>query len=315
MSLHTSVIILQMQYYMSLVRSYSYNFIENTKVVVTGGRSHYDAINRVESFDLKDITTTTCQSISKYPHKQFGMSMGLIQGMIKSCGGYRVPPKNRCYDYHPVNNTWVRSTDMLSERWYHGHSSIDNVWFLSGGNNVQPLSTTEMWDGKAFIAGPPLPRGMYAHCQLTVNHTHVFIATGDQQPSYLLYWPDWTWTEMPPMQNTYEGISCGLIQNPGNGYEAVIVALQKNEIFNFKNLTWRNGPPVPKNFTWAGYTQLSDTFLVIGGKRKGDDQFSNEIYKFDNINYKWVLLGRHLQTGVGYYPGVVTIPDNFLNCT
>ncbi len=281
---------------------------------MAGGFNTHNAIDTVQSFDLKDITTTACQSVSNYPNAQYGMSMGVTQGITKSCGGYQ-SPKSACYDYHPANNTWVRSTDMLSERWYHGHSIIDKVWLLSGGNDNQPLSTTEMWDGKAFVTGPPLPRGMHSHCQLTVNHTHVFFATGDQQPSYLLNWPDWTWTELPPMSNTYEGISCGLIQNPDNGREAVVVALQKNEIFNFKNSTWRNGPPVPTYSSFAGYTQLSDTFLLVGGRKKSVNNFYNDMYKFDNINYKWGLLCRHLQTEVSYYPGVATVPDNFLNCT
>ncbi len=269
-------------------------------------------LSKVQSFDLEDTSTRTCEQISDYPRVEYGNAVGVIGDVIKSCGGATIP-SNACYDYYPTNNTWVRSTDMLSERWYHGHSFIDKVWLLSGGNSNQPLSTTEIWNGNTFEVGPPLPRGMYAHCQLTVNHTHVFFATIDQQPSYLLYWPDLTWTELPPLTKSYSYPSCGLINNPDNGLEAVFMGETNTEIFSFMNLTWRDGPPLTY-VAAAGSAQLSDTFIIAGGQNAQWNPIDT-IYKFDHINYQWVLQCRHLQNPAKFYPGVVTVPDNFVNCT
>ncbi len=286
-------------------------------MVVTAGKNYQTGdLSRVEAFDLEDTSTRTCQPITNYPQTQYGMAVGVMQGVIKSCGGYK-EPKIACYDYNPDSNTWIQSPNMTAKRVYHGHSFIDDKWLLSGGyvpDQVSPSNATEYWDGNEFHVGPPLPRAMHAHCQLTLNHTHVFFTAGDGLASYLLYWPDWTWTELPAITKNYAWPSCGLIKNPNNGREAVIAGEEKNEIFNFKNLTWRDGPTVPY-FIYAGYTQLSDTFLVVGGKHSSSYSYLSTIYKFNNINYEWVQLCRNLQTKSGYYPGVVTVPDSFVNCS
>ncbi len=182
-------------------------FSDNTKLVVIGGQGSAGILDRVEAFDLEDTTTRVCSHITDYPLPQFGMAVGIIGDVVKSCGGNQAL-KKACYDYHPTNNSWVRSVDMMHERYFHGHSFIDDMWLLSGGDNGGTLTATEMWTGSAFEAGPPLPQGMFGHCQLTVNHTHVFFATKDQKTNYLLYWPDKTWMELPAMTKSYEWPIC-----------------------------------------------------------------------------------------------------------
>ncbi len=155
---------------------------------------------------------------------------------------------------------------------------------------------------------------MSSHCQLTLNETHVFFADPDPLgPSYLLNWPEQTWTELPEMENYFTKPGCGLIHNPTRGLEAVVAAFRRSEIFNFYNQTWR-AEPTPPDFQHPGFTQLGDTFVVVGGYSIRNNTDLDTIYKFDNINYDWVQLAQHLQIATADYPGVTTVPDSFVNC-
>ncbi len=159
---------------------------------------------------------------------------------------------------------------------------------------------------------------MHSHCQLTINSTHVFFAdTLDTGNAFLLDWYEQTWSELPPMTVDRLYMSCGLINNPENGIEAVIVEGGVTEIFNFRDEEWRTGPTV-EFFSEAGYAQIGDTFVVVGGwsNYEGDElDVSDKIFKFDNINYEWILMSQRLQVPRDWYPGVVAVPDEFVSCS
>ncbi len=158
------------------------------------------ALHETEVFDLMNASRT-CQPIRECPDTGLcrGMELAVVQGIIKSCGA-QYGNARYCHDYHPANDTWIRSTDMLYERDYLRASFIGNIWLLSGSHNHASSRTkTEKWTGNSFLEGPIVPRGMDYHCQLTINETYVFFADSDGQPNYLLNWPDQTWLELPPM--------------------------------------------------------------------------------------------------------------------
>ncbi len=290
------------------------NVLGHTKLVVIGGWLHEAPINKVQVIDLED-ESKTCNRLSDYPINQSAMTVGVINGVIKSCGGNQ-EPSDSCYDYHPESNTWVQSVSMEFERSYHAASFIDDVWMLSGGGSGESETTTEVWNGTDFELGPPLTRGMsYAHCQLTLNATHVFFGHRDNKTNLLLNWQDKTYTMLPPI--SFEAIdqywtSCGLINNPERGREAVIAGYNQTQIFNFNDLTWRPGPNT-SSFMEAGYTQLSDTFIVVGGY-SSKYGYMDKIHKFDNINYDWIELNQHLETSNYWFPGAVMVPDSFVTC-
>ncbi len=272
------------------------------------GILHSDS-DLVEALDLED-SSKSCNQISHYPERKHAMSAGFMQGIVKSCGGGLSSVK-ACYDYHSENNSWVNSTSLMTGRMHMGASFIDNVWLLSGSWYGQVKDTTEMWTGSNFEAGPNLPREMWSHCQLTVNATHVLFVRADGQPNFLLDWTDKTWTELPSLRYNIGGLSCGLIRHPINGIEAVVAGNGNSEIFNFTSLSWRPGPDAP-NFNVASYTQLSDTFVMVGGYVGG--QNLDTLYKFDNVNYDWVPMEHHLQVP-SRGPALATVPDNFVSCT
>ncbi len=257
--------------------------------------------------------SNTC-NIADYPVEDASMTVGLIDGLIKSCGS--TYDRDDCYDYNPATNSWITSASLMYERNKPRSSLIDGIWLVSGDDfgTIDVTLTTEMWTGTGFEPGPSLPIPMYVPCQLTINSTHVFfVDTYDTGNAYLLDWYEQTWTELPTMTVDRYRMSCGLINNPENGIEAVIVEDGVTEIFNFRDEEWRTGPAVG-SFSLAGYAQIGDTFVVVGGE---DDKNADldTIYKFDNINYDWILMSQRLQVPRTLYPGVVAVPDEFVTCS
>ncbi len=287
-----------------------------SKLIVIGGRNNYDGtyLSSVEVIDLEN-PSTTCNKIADYPVEDTGMTVGFIDGLIKSCGG--LIETDDCYDYNPATNSWITSASMIHERDKPRSSFIDDIWLVSGDvlHSDDVPRTTEMWTGTGFESGPTLPIPMRYHCQLSINSTHVFFAdthyTGN---AFLLDWYQQTWTVMPPMTVEREFMSCGLINNPENGIEAVIVERGVTEIFNFRDEKWKTGPTV-ESFDEASYAQIGDTFVVVGGYSYDESDFSDKIYKFDNNNYEWILMSQRLQVPRDYYPGVVAVPDEFVTCS
>ncbi len=243
------------------------------------------------------------------------MTVGLFDGFIKSCGNWL--DSEVCFVYNPATNSWNISTSLIISRTSPVSSFIDGIWLVSGDfiySDDFPF-TTEMWTGARFEPGPSLPIQMVFPCQLTINSTHVFfIDTVISGKAFLLDWFEQKWTELPSMTVERDKMSCGLINNPVNGIEVVVVEHGVTEIFNFIDEEWRTGPTV-EPFYEAGYAQIGDTFAVVGGFSYDEYDTSDRIYKFDHVNYDWILMSQRLQVPRSYYPGVVAVPDDFVNCS
>ncbi len=138
------------------------------------------------------------------------MTVGIIDGLIKSCGGDH--DTDDCYDYNPETNSWIISESLINARDVPKSSFIDGTWLVSGDSNGSDDvgTTTEMWTGTGFELGPSTPVAMYNHCQLTINSTHVFfVDTAVTGNAFLLYWHEQTWKELPPMtENSRLVMSC-----------------------------------------------------------------------------------------------------------
>ncbi len=243
-------------------RFIKYFFFRIYKLVVIGGWNHnLGELDTVEVIYLAN-PSSICQPLRNYPIGDHGMAVGLIDGLIKSCGS--TEDTDICYDYDYTTDSWAISPRMVNERFTPRASFIDGIWLVSGDNDEETSSTTDIWTGDHFELGPPLPQQMNQHCQLTVNSTHVFFADNFNSPSYLLNRYEGTWMELPPMNERREYQICGLINNPENGLEAVVYEDGVTEIFNLNDLTWRYGPPL-RLLERSGYTQLTDTFVIVGG--------------------------------------------------
>ncbi len=271
-------------------------------------------MSSVEVIDLEN-PSKSCNSIANYPVEDGGMTVAIVDGLIKSCGsGY---DRDNCYDYNPETNSWTTSASLIHARSRPRSSFVDDVWLVSGdnaGDDDDVPFTTEMWTGTSFEDGPRLPTPMYDHCQFTINSTHVFfVETYLTGQSFMLDWFAETWTELPGMTVDRTYPSCGLIKNPENGLEVVVVQSGVSEIFNIRDESWRTGPPVEYFFD-AGFAQIGDTFVIVGGLGTGDEELDT-IYKFDHINYDWILMTQRLEVGRYAYPGAVAVPDEFVTCS
>ncbi len=280
--------------------------------MVIGGYNEPDgALSSVEVIDLEN-PANNCDRIRDYPIKDNLMTVGFINGLVKSCGS--AYDTNECYDYDPATNLWVQSDSMLYPRDSPRSSFIDSVWLVSGdgtGDEDSPLAT-EIWNYDHFEEGPTLPIETFYLCQLTVNSTHVFFADPETGGTFLLDWFSQTWTELAPMTPNKIYPHCGLINNDENGKEVVIAENGVTEIFNLNDMAWRTGPSLPA-FNRAVTAQLPETFLVVGGYSDSADEYLDTIYEFDQNNYEWVLMSQRLQEPKDY-PGVVLVPDDFVTC-
>ncbi len=268
----------------------------------------------MEVIDLEN-PSSTCNLIDDYPVDESYLTVGIIDGLIKSCGSWS--DSDDCYDYNPATNSWTTSASLIYERIYPRSSFIDGIWLVSGDGTFSDdfPKSTEMWTGTRFELGPSLPIEMYLPCQLTINSTHIFFADMyDTGNAFLLDWYEKTWTELPLVPVIRGFLSCGLINNPANGIEAVIVGDGVTRIFNFADEEWKTGPTV-ESIRDAGSAQIGDTFVVVGGYSDDEFDLSDRIYKFDHINYQWILMSQRLQVPREYYPGVVAVPDNFATCS
>ncbi len=292
-----------------------FNTAGYTKLIVIGGYNNSSYLNSVEVVDLEN-PSNTCNFISDYPVEEGSMTVGINDGLIKSCGGNH--DTDDCYDYDPETSSWITSASLINARYKPRSSFVNGIWLVSGddGGSVDFPLTTEIWTGTEFMPGPSLPIGMsFGHCQLTINSTHVFfVDTHETGNAFLLDWPEQTWTELPTMTLDRTSVSCGLINNPENGIEAVIVEDGVTEIFSFRDETWRTGPAT-ESFYEASYAQIRDSFVVVGGYSFDESDESDRIYMFDHINYEWILMSQRLQVPRRVYPGVVAVPDEFVTCS
>ncbi len=292
-----------------------------TKLIVIGGYNDRDdyqvgELNSVEVIDLED-PTSVCAAPASSPMEGGGMQVAVMDGKVKVCGNSE--PTNDCYDYYPASDTWLTAAGMMYERNGHRSSVIGDAWLVSGAdyNNGAYASDTEFFAGVGFVRGPNMAHDMEFHCQLTVNATHVFFSSPTVGTSDLLDWYSQTWTDLEPMPDTFNGglLSCGLIDNPEKGLEAVMSGPDDTWIFNFESLTWRAGPKFPMEEVWSpGYAQLVDTFVVVGGEDDKENEPMDTIYQFDHLNYEWVLLEQRLGTRRQGRPGVVAVTADFIAC-
>ncbi len=291
----------------------------------------------VEVVNLDD-TDVACAPLIDYPTTIWYPTLAMTDGKLRSCGGrsYEAGAMAGCYEFDFPTDTWTRTLDLAEPRDSPSSSVVrKDLWFISGTVASTGGVSTEIRSNGNSVAGPPVPDGVYAPCQVTLNDTHVFLADGYNGYTYILNWDEESWeiqvyfnvglctlgyatlpiaTHFPFKENMlYTGSwpSCGLIQNPDNGAEVVVAGYGQTQIFNLRSLSWRDGLVETPYFYAAREAQLLDTFLVVGGRTSSI--YLDTIYEFDNLNYRWILRDQRLS-----FPregaGVVPVPDDVVTC-
>ncbi len=276
--------------------------------MVIGGYVYGDGyLDVVEVVDLDD-PNNMCTIVANYPVEVGDLTVAYYNGVVRSCGGEEL---NDCYEYHPEDNTWVSTAGLRDGRSGVRSSLIDGTWLISG-SNVDPIGTqTEMWVEDHFQQGPNLPELMAAHCQTTINATHIFFADCYDQTAYLFNWSEQEWIQVDNMERDRDyDCGCGLIRSETNGKEYVVAGFGTSEIFNFDTMSWRTGPTLPYGYGYAS-VQLEDTFVLVGGY---EDDYTDRMYVFDQDNYAFALKSQRLQHPRAY-AGAVALPDDAVNCS
>ncbi len=159
---------------------------------------------------------------------------------------------------------------------------------------------------------------MEAHCQVTLNSTHIFIADSlITRSAYLLNWDDFSWTAVESLALARLIASCGLVHGESRGQEVVVAGDGTSEIFSLETLTWRTGPVLdPTSYSFSA--QLQTTFLYLGGFYKGEDYIDYDsviesIYRYNPDDHSWQLLSQQLQQDRAE-AAAVGVPNDFVNC-
>ncbi len=275
-------------------------------MVIGGYDGNY--LDVVEVVDLED-PNKTCELVTNYPIATAYVTVALVDGITKACGGELSAID--CYDYDPSSDTWDSSPQLTFGKNWARSSIIDGTWLVSGDFTIPNGNMTEMWTGTDFVLGPNLPEAMSGHCQVAINATHVFFADCEDQTTYLLDWSLQEWTQLDNMGMDRDNVcGCGLIRNEQMGKEIVVAAYGTSEIFSFDTMIWRDGPQLPFGYAYAS-VQLTDTFLLVGGY---EEDVSNKIYIFDEDDYEFTLKSQTLWHPRGY-SGSLVVPDEIVNCS
>ncbi len=105
-----------------------------------------------------------------------------------------------------------------------------------------PINSTEKWDGTSFNRGPDLLVPMVAHCQVTLNDTHVFLSdVYNSLNTYIMNYKEDTFQRVGSPSQRYDAGPCGMATTKSKGQEIVVVADGMSEIFSVENMSWRKG--------------------------------------------------------------------------
>ncbi len=198
------------------------------------------------------------------------------------------------------------------------------TWLITGGQDTNGLTldSSEVYQNGVFQPGPALPSPRQEHCQVTLNSSFVGMLGGYNGTHWLndfniLNLETEEWVSMPDIAEALGDDPCGLIENSASGIELVVlVDYDSCYIFNFNDMTWREGPDIPYDvqLSWDSMlVQMEKTFYLLGGHIEGDMD-TDAIFKFDNENYAWHMEATGLETAKG--GGVaMAIPDEMANCS
>ncbi len=294
--------------------------LRRTKVVlvagsISDGDGDYDYGTIVELFDMN--SNTDC-FLDNYPHTADGPTCTFLEeGKIKCCGGEGWEDLDQCYDYEPSSNKWSRAPNLSDTRYWARSAHVEEgFWMVTGGQDCgqdRDCTTTDLWIGTQFIAGPTLEGDdLSAHCQVEIDLIHVFIAEGETGRTWILDWETQKFIEQESMASPKELPGCGKIINFDGEIEVVVASLGESEIFNLSSGTWRQGPDVPVYGSRFGYDQLGDTFVLAGGEDDTgvDLTFLEEVLVFDPIHYQWIIKP-HVINPARYGAGVAAVPEEF----
>jgi len=156
-----------------------------------------------------------CQDIQPYPMEISGGTAAYYNNKVLVCGGDDIGRiwTDKCYELLSSSHGWREIKPLPYRLTRMASSIIGGKWLLSGGRGDPSGSgsKTLVFEDGIFTPGPELPEELYAHCQLTLNSSHVFFA--GHAHTFVLDWPRQEWAILESLPSTMNFAACGLLEN------------------------------------------------------------------------------------------------------
>ena len=184
--------------------------------------------------------------------------------VVAACGGRYLTDTDRCWifdgsSWSPLPNSKQRHCWQDSP-----NLAVEQGWWITGPRQINEKYqctnewTSEIFNGKEWIPGPPHPTGQYSHhgCAVNLNTTHSMFIGGDPtvRRSWIYNWISGTWTETGMLNTGRHGHGCVNLGEQG------ILAVGKRggatdsvELYNPVSGTWSQqaDPDVYIHSTWG----------------------------------------------------------------
>jgi len=173
---------------------------------VIGGYEPSDLqpIREVEAIDLANVNHN-CPSLPNYPLDIYLHTAAFYQDQVVICGGGE-PKVDSCYSLGRSLDEWRPMQTLLGGADSDLKSSVlGNKWFISGGENNANL--LRVYQDGVFVDGITMPFPKEAHCQLTINATHIFF-TAETAETFLYNVPKDEFVRLEPIPEEVAHAAC-----------------------------------------------------------------------------------------------------------
>ena len=293
------------------------------------------------TFEVVDLSPSAknCTGPLPYPHNAFRAVAGIdSEGRLFCCGGrinlsmYNID----CNTY--INGVWTNLYNLTEARYFAAMSKVTlcngtDIQVITGGLNINPDGTSK-YLSSIDIIGPSglslyslsLPVPMYSHCQVTINCTHIMVASGIQNG--INYVPNtWyldvilgIWTVGPPLNTGRNGHRCIRMQQNytilTGGISGNTPALATTEVLGDTDTAWEVGPTMPVGVTASFIVKhpLGGCVLVGGnGNNPPSNGLSKSMLELPDLSSQWSNSSQTLQdVSMGHV--AVMVPDSMVSC-
>ena len=200
--------------------------------------------------------------------------------------------------------------DAWPKGWTAAAAKLEGGWWVTGGAYDEDegiLDTTIILVNGEWRAIVILPEGVYNHCVVQLNNTHVFYSWGYNgsaaAASSFIYREREGFNQQVDMERERNNHGCVLRNNVvwgAGGYSDSV------EIFSLSSKSWRVGPSLPFSAIGGELVDYDGRLIFLGGY--GDN--GNRIFQLEEKDMVWREVGNMETVGVMF----TLLERNSKNC-
>ena len=279
----------------------------------TEGRRTPEIVSLTEGDNIPDCLN----ALSDHPNELYYAAGGALPdaGYLPHTCGSSDSPKNECWVYTPLEDTWTKSSTIPRDIYY-AASAFHPAWgiIMSGGyedydEDIYSAEVTITGDAEYFEELEPMPYSSAFHCVAAINANTIFV-TGLQpslNKSFKYDRDTKEWVPLPNMPIGRSYLGCGVVRDASGKTEVVVVGgdyLVEVEIFDFEENSWRRASnPFPMGINNPSIAQQDNTFYVVGGAMIiEEDGFLDvvpldTVYRYEASDESWQLMPNKMKIG------------------